>query len=172
MNWRFLLTLLRLTRLVAVLLVIFLVAYLMDIYDGFSRGMAYYPLLLETPVRMTVVKAENRNHRTILPDYVATGYVSNATTSIEVSLFQDQYRRLRHGGSLDVYPLPSGEWVCWKKLEESKPIFAVAGLHFSWHFPAGVLALALWFGVLPYLRRLEKPRAKLRAAKDSHRGAA
>jgi len=123
------------------------------IYDGIQRGMTYYPLVGKSPARMAVVKVDNRNHRRLLPDYVATGFVSNNTSTIDVSIFQSQYRRLRPGGSLEVIPLPSGGWLNRAKLEESMPIFGFFGLHFSWHFPAGILMLGGWFGVLPYLRR-------------------
>ena len=87
------------------------------------------------------MKTENRNHRRFLPDYVATGSVRNEDSTIEVSLFRDQFRRLRPGDTLPVYRLSSGEWLNAERLEESKPILRLFGLHFSWHFPAGILML-------------------------------
>jgi len=166
MNWRAIISTFRLMKVGALLLAFLLVRYLATvmifgvgafwIYDGFSRG-SYYSLQGQSPVRMTVVKVENRNHRRILPDYVATGFVSNQTAAIEVPLFERQYRSWA-GGALDVYPLPSGQWLNGTRLKESMPIFNLMGLHFSWHFPAGILMLGGWFGFLPWLRRKEKQR--------------
>ena len=77
-------------------------------YDGIFRGMTYYPLVGQSPVQMTVVKVENRNHRRFLPDYEAIGFVSNNTSTIEVPIFEGQFRSLRPGSSLAILPLPSG----------------------------------------------------------------
>lgn len=129
------------------------------VYDGISRGMTYYPLVGQSPMHMAIVKVENRNHRRLLPDYVATGSVSNGTSTIEVPIFEDQFRRLRPGSSLEVHPLPSGGWLNQAKLDESMPIFSLLGLHFSWHFPAGILMLGGWLGLLPYLRRKQTRHA-------------
>ena len=131
--------------------------------------MTYYPLVGQSPTRMAVVKVENRNHRRLFPDYVATGSVSNETSTIDVPIFRDQFRRLRPGSSLEVYPLPSGGWLNRAKLDESMPILSLLGLHFSWHFPAGVLMLGGWFGLPPFLRRKQNRPAEQGAADNSRR---
>lgn len=159
----------QLTKSVALLLFLLLITRLMTvlvfcvgvfwIYDGISRGMTYYPLIGQSPVRMAVVKVENRNHRRLFPNYVASGSVSDDAHTIEVPIFEDQFRRLQPGSSLEVYPLPSGGWLNHAKLEASMPILSLFGIHFSWHFPAGVLMLGGWFGLLPYLQRKQKRNA-------------
>ena len=163
----------------ALLLVLLLITNLMTIgvfccgviwiYAGFSRGMTYYPLVGQSPVHMTVINVENRNHRRVLPDYVATGSVSNGTSTIVVPIFRDQFRYLRPGSSLKLHPLPSGGWLNHAKLEESMPVFGLFGLHFSWHFPAGVLMLGGWFGLLPFLRRKQNRDAEQAAARNRRR---
>ena len=163
-------SILRLIKSGALLLILLLISNLTTIlvfgvgafwiYDGIHRGMTYYPLVGKSPARMAVVKVEIRNHRRILPDYVATGLVSNNTSTIEIPIFQGQYRRLRPGASLEVHQLPSGGWLNQAKLEESMPIFGFLGLHFSWQFPAGILMLGVWFGFLPYLRRKQNRSAE------------
>lgn len=160
---------LQLIKSVAVLVFLLLVTRLMTIlvfcvgvlwiYDGIARGMTYSPLVGQSPICMTVVKLENRNHRRLIPDYVATVSVSNEASTVDIPIFEDQFRRLRPGSTLETYPLPSGGWLNRAKLDESMPIFGFLGLHYSWHFPAGVLMLGGWFGLVPYLRRKEKRNA-------------
>jgi hypothetical protein len=130
------------------------------IYDGISRGMTYYPLIGQAPIRMVVMRVENRNHRRLFPDYVAIGSVSNETATIDIPIYQNQFRRLQPGSSLEVHPLRSGGWLNRAKLDESMPIFSFLGLHFSWHFPAGILMLGGWFGSLPFLQRKQNRHAE------------
>ena len=127
------------------------------IYGGLSRGAQYYPLLNQAPLRMNVLKVENRNHRQYFPDYVAIGLVKGHGSAIAVPIFAHEFRQLHPGDSLEVYALASGRWIDHAKLEESRPLFNVLGLHFSWHLPAGILILAAWFLLVPYLRRRRGP---------------
>jgi hypothetical protein len=165
-SFTLLLSLLLITKLMTIL--VFCVGVFW-IYDGIARGMTYFPLVGQSPVGMTVVKVENRNHRRLLPNYVATVSVSNAASTVDIPIFQDQFRRLRPGSSLEVHPLPSGGWLNHAKLDESMPILSLFGLHFSWHFPAGVLMLGGWFGLLPFLRRKQNRHAEQGAAGNSRR---
>lgn len=135
------------------------------VYSGIHRGTEYYPLLQQTPVRMTVVKVENRNHRRVFPDYEATGVVGDGRR-IDVAIFANQFHQLRPGSSLLVYRLPAGGWINRAKLDECRPIFSVFALHFSWHLPMGILLLIAWFGLLPYLRRKQRRRTSVSLEKE------
>jgi hypothetical protein len=138
------------------------------IYDGIRRGAAYHEVGGQPPLQMTVTKIENLNNRRFLPNYVATGYVSNYTASVKVQIFRDQFRRLRPGSSLGVHKLVSGEWLNHAKLEESMPIFRLLGLHFTWNFPAGVLMFV--GGIMPLLRRGRKADANQNSSQPVQTG--
>jgi|GEM_PF-4597199 len=111
------------------------------IYDGLHRGFRYYPLLKETPEQLVVSRVANLNGRTILPEYVAIGSVSNVESPVVVAIFESQFRQLKAGASVAVYrrESPIGtEWINGEKIEESKPLMNILGLRFSWHFLAGL----------------------------------
>jgi hypothetical protein len=111
------------------------------IYDGFQRGARYYSLLTQSPQEMIVSRAINLNGRKFFPNYVAIGSVSNVDSPVVVEIFQDQFLKMRHGGRVDVYQLnpPAGTaWVNRAKFEESKPIYNLLGLRFSYHVLLGL----------------------------------
>jgi hypothetical protein len=115
------------------------------VYDGLHRGSQYYPLLAQAPEQLVVSNVANLNGRTLLPDYVAVGSVSNIESPIVIGIFENQYRKLRAGSLVAVYHFESSkhiEWVNGERFEESRPLMSVLGLHFSWHFPAGLLMTA------------------------------
>jgi len=110
--------------------------------EGIYRGNKYFPLLNSKPENLVVSTILNRNGRRILPDYVAIGKIESIESPITVSIFKDQFRRLKSGDSMKVYRLNSHDPIQWlnsDKLDESKPIFNLIGFHFTWHFVAGVL---------------------------------
>lgn len=137
--------------------------------DGLQRG-SYYPLLKQEPQKLAVERVSNLNGRRILPNYVATGSVSNVESPVTVEIFEDQFKNLRRGDLIDVYHLDRpGErvWINGKKLEESKPISDVFGFCFSWHL---VLAGLLMIGValIDARRRMVRIQRQLNRLLNKH----
>lgn len=112
------------------------------IYDGIYRGTMYASLEGIKPDQLVVSSLTNPGGNVIFPHYTACGVVRSTGQFAMVAIFQDQFRRMEPGSTLDIYPIQSSGntiWVNGAKLEESKPILNIFGFHFSWHLPVGLL---------------------------------
>ena len=137
------------------------------IYNGIYRGMMFGNLVASKPDQLVVSYVANSSGRMIFPNYTASGLVRSTGQFVIVDIFQDQFKRMESGSTLDIYPLISSgqtNWVNGAKLDESKPIFNIFGFHFSWHLPAGIflavygsLCLLVSFGVLKHKGARKSP---------------
>jgi len=114
-------------------------------FEGFYRGYVHGPLLDVQPKTMIVAYRTNPGGRIFFPNYQLVGDVG--TNRIHVNVFKRGYRLAAAGNELEVYRSVRNpeEWISFAAIDESKPIFNVFGLMFSWHLIVAVLFLVAAF---------------------------
>lgn len=141
-------------------------------FQGFHRGYVHGPLLNAKPEIMIVAYRTNAGGRIIFPNYQLVGDVG--TNRIHVDVFVGGYKRAAQGNELEVYHSIRNpeKWISTAAVWESKPIFNISGLMFSWHLIAGILMFAASMyldfvgAVPPIMYGIERPKKLVKKSID------